>query len=167
MNGNGVAPFAAWLRAAIDTRGATLRDIAAASGVSPSALSGLARGMGRPSFETCVRLSEYFGVRRERVLNLAGYYDLNVIDMQFTVTHGAPDEEWATLAREAPKRLGVSELQTVKKMLRGLLATAEPAEADDKDNQPPDGCVNRQQSTDYGKRHNRPERVAALVGASA
>jgi transcriptional regulator with XRE-family HTH domain len=53
--------LAAWLRARMEARGLSLRQLATYSGVSLSTLSRVARGEGAPRVEVVVELAEYFG----------------------------------------------------------------------------------------------------------
>lgn len=155
--------FAGWLRRMIDERGLSLQDLAEECGVSSSALSLLARGKTQPGMETAVRLASAFNADVDGILRLAGY----AWAAAGAQANGHTPSGLELMVREAQQKLPRRELTYIERLIRVMLAESDELDSNHNGRRPAGGDFKCEQNTDYGKRHNRQERVAALVGASA
>lgn len=71
--------FTEWLRAAVRSRGLSLREIGERSDISASTLSALIRGRTRPSMETVFKLAKFFAYDADKLLVFAGYEPSSII----------------------------------------------------------------------------------------
>lgn len=68
-----MSAFSVWLAQQMELHDASQRKIAAYTGLSPTTISNWLASKVIPSYESCVKISEYFRVPASEVLALAGY----------------------------------------------------------------------------------------------